>query len=139
MCADSQCFNSAAADISDGEPSAETLAVRFANSENANAFKDKFNEAKESNSKLPASSNPAPPAAESSSSEAKTDNDAAAAAAPGYEAGSSSTDKPQSELSPAELKAQEAAKEAEASKQEEGSSGQAVGLSSLPFSATILS
>ncbi|CAG8748776.1 5764_t:CDS:2, partial [Dentiscutata erythropus] len=30
------------ADISDGEPKAETLAIRFANTENANVFKEKF-------------------------------------------------------------------------------------------------
>ncbi|TIA88372.1 hypothetical protein E3P99_02621 [Wallemia hederae] len=33
-----------AADVSDGEPSAETLAIRFANAENATAFKEKFEE-----------------------------------------------------------------------------------------------
>ncbi|KAI5476385.1 hypothetical protein MNV49_007834 [Pseudohyphozyma bogoriensis] len=38
-----------AADVSDGEPTAETLAIRFANSENANLFKTAFQEAQESN------------------------------------------------------------------------------------------
>ncbi|KAI8976789.1 RanBP1 domain-containing protein [Pilobolus umbonatus] len=32
------------ADISDGKPEAETLAIRFANSDNANLFKEKFEE-----------------------------------------------------------------------------------------------
>lgn len=32
-------------DISDGAPEAQTLAIRFANSDNANAFKEKFEEA----------------------------------------------------------------------------------------------
>ncbi|KAG9298335.1 hypothetical protein G9A89_002823 [Geosiphon pyriformis] len=32
------------ADVSDGEPKAETLAIRFANTENANLFKEKFAE-----------------------------------------------------------------------------------------------
>lgn len=37
------------ADFSEGEPTAETLAVRFANSENATLFKDKFEEAQKEN------------------------------------------------------------------------------------------
>ncbi|KAG5984843.1 single stranded nucleic acid binding protein [Claviceps pusilla] len=32
----------AAADVSEGEPEAVTLAIRFANSDNANLFKDAF-------------------------------------------------------------------------------------------------
>ncbi|CAG8713407.1 44965_t:CDS:2, partial [Gigaspora margarita] len=38
-----------AADISDGEPKAETLAIRFANTENANIFKEEFLKAQEKN------------------------------------------------------------------------------------------
>ncbi|PWZ02337.1 hypothetical protein BCV70DRAFT_62611 [Testicularia cyperi] len=38
-----------AADVADGEPTAETLAIRFANSENANAFKDAFEQAQKQN------------------------------------------------------------------------------------------
>ncbi|KKF94076.1 Ran-specific GTPase-activating protein 1 [Ceratocystis platani] len=38
-----------AADISEGEPEAATLAIRFANSENANQFKDSFVEAQKLN------------------------------------------------------------------------------------------
>lgn len=34
------------ADISDGEPEAQTLAIRFANKENANTFKEHFDKAK---------------------------------------------------------------------------------------------
>lgn len=41
-----------AADISDGEAKAETLAIRFANSENANLFKDKFEEVQKINESL---------------------------------------------------------------------------------------
>ncbi|WFD05839.1 Ran GTPase binding protein Sbp1 [Malassezia vespertilionis] len=37
------------ADVSDGEPVAETLAIRFANSENANLFKKEFEAAQKSN------------------------------------------------------------------------------------------
>lgn len=48
------------ADVSDGEPVAETLAVRFANSENANAFKKEFEAAQSSN----AGETSAPPAAD---------------------------------------------------------------------------
>ncbi len=49
-----------AADVADGEPTAETLAIRFANSDNANAFKDAFEAAQKSNA---ASKSDAPPAA----------------------------------------------------------------------------
>ncbi|KAL0093015.1 RanBP1 domain-containing protein [Phycomyces blakesleeanus] len=38
------------ADVSDGEPKAETLAIRFANAENAQIFKEKFEQAKDINS-----------------------------------------------------------------------------------------
>jgi Ran-binding protein 1 len=41
-----------AADVSDGEPVAETLAIRFANSENANLFKDEFEKAQKSNEEV---------------------------------------------------------------------------------------
>lgn len=37
-------------DLSEGTPSTELLAVRFANAENANQFKDKFNKAQKINS-----------------------------------------------------------------------------------------
>ncbi|KAH8801601.1 hypothetical protein F5884DRAFT_685025, partial [Xylogone sp. PMI_703] len=43
---------SAAADVSDGEPEAQTLAIRFANSENANLFKDAFLKAQKENEEL---------------------------------------------------------------------------------------
>jgi Ran-binding protein 1 len=42
----------AAADVSEGEPEAQTLAIRFANSENANLFKDAFVKAQEENQAL---------------------------------------------------------------------------------------
>ncbi|KAJ5997471.1 hypothetical protein N7499_006133 [Penicillium canescens] len=42
----------AAADVSEGEPEAQTLAIRFANSENANAFKEAFEKAQQENEKL---------------------------------------------------------------------------------------
>ncbi|GAA6063919.1 hypothetical protein JCM10212_003537 [Sporobolomyces blumeae] len=41
-----------AADVSDGEATAETLAIRFANSENANLFKTAFQSAQENNKSL---------------------------------------------------------------------------------------
>ncbi|OBZ82579.1 Ran-specific GTPase-activating protein 1 [Choanephora cucurbitarum] len=41
-----------AADVSDGQPTAETLAIRFANSENANIFKEKFEEVQKANQAL---------------------------------------------------------------------------------------
>ncbi|OJJ50960.1 hypothetical protein ASPZODRAFT_138085 [Penicilliopsis zonata CBS 506.65] len=42
----------AAADVSEGEPEASTLAIRFANSENANLFKEAFEKAQQANQKL---------------------------------------------------------------------------------------
>lgn len=42
----------AAADVSDGEPEAVTLAIRFANSDNANEFKDAFIKAQKENEGL---------------------------------------------------------------------------------------
>merc|ERR1712071_710199 len=44
------------ADYSEGEPTAETLAIRFANSDNAKAFKDEFEKAQESNAAVTAGS-----------------------------------------------------------------------------------
>jgi len=41
-----------AADISDGEPTSETLAIRFANAENANKFKEAFEAAQKTNAEL---------------------------------------------------------------------------------------
>lgn len=40
---------SVVADMSDGKPNAETLAIRFANPENANIFKEKFIDSQEKN------------------------------------------------------------------------------------------
>lgn len=42
----------AAADVSEGEPEPQTLAIRFANSENANLFKDAFEKAQSDNEAL---------------------------------------------------------------------------------------
>ncbi|GAA5870389.1 hypothetical protein JCM16303_001985 [Sporobolomyces ruberrimus] len=53
-----------AADVAEGEPSAETLAIRFANSENANLFKEAFKSAQENNKSL-LSGNAAPTPVES--------------------------------------------------------------------------
>ncbi|KAL2313944.1 Ran GTPase binding protein Sbp1 [Schizosaccharomyces pombe] len=41
-----------AADVSEGEPTAETFAIRFANSENANLFKENFEKYQEENAKI---------------------------------------------------------------------------------------
>ncbi|OLL24794.1 Ran-specific GTPase-activating protein 1 [Neolecta irregularis DAH-3] len=40
------------ADVSEGEPTAETLAIRFANSENAALFKESFERAQKSNAEI---------------------------------------------------------------------------------------
>ncbi|CAK3810160.1 ran-specific GTPase-activating 1 [Lecanosticta acicola] len=42
----------AAADVSEGEPEAQTLAIRFANAENANLFKEAFIKAQQENEKF---------------------------------------------------------------------------------------
>jgi len=42
----------AAADVSEGEPEAQTLAIRFANSDNANQFKEAFMKAQQENEAL---------------------------------------------------------------------------------------
>lgn len=42
----------AAADVSEGEPEACTLAIRFGNSENANLFKEAFMKAQQENEAL---------------------------------------------------------------------------------------
>ncbi|KAJ3186761.1 single stranded nucleic acid binding protein [Gaertneriomyces sp. JEL0708] len=44
------------ADVSEGEPSAEMLAIRFANAENANKFKEAFEDAQKKNASLSESS-----------------------------------------------------------------------------------
>src|ERR1700759_3996688 len=57
----------AAADVSEGEPEAQTLAIRFANSDNANLFKDAFNKAQGENEEIAKKSGEttaAPPAEE---------------------------------------------------------------------------
>ncbi|AXA48998.1 Ran-binding protein 1 [Malassezia restricta] len=55
------------ADVSDGEPAAETLAIRFANSENAELFKKEFQNAQEANKNASGDAN-------STSSEAKPES-----------------------------------------------------------------
>ncbi|PLB33152.1 Ran GTPase-binding protein YRB1 [Aspergillus candidus] len=47
----------AAADVSEGEPEAATLAIRFGNSENANLFKEAFEKAQQENEKILAQQN----------------------------------------------------------------------------------
>lgn len=42
----------ASADVSEGEPEAQTLAIRFGNSENANLFKEAFIKAQQENEKF---------------------------------------------------------------------------------------
>ncbi|KAH7100651.1 RanBP1 domain-containing protein [Auriculariales sp. MPI-PUGE-AT-0066] len=63
-----------AADFSEGTPTNETLAIRFANSEVAEEFKKKFNEAKESNAALSKGTVAAAPAA--ATEEASAENPA---------------------------------------------------------------
>jgi len=53
-----------AADFAENEPTSETLAIRFANSENANGFKTAFDNAKQANAEIAAKA-AAPPTAPS--------------------------------------------------------------------------
>lgn len=48
------------ADYADGDPTSETLAIRFANAENATSFKEKFENAQKSNASLHVTSESAP-------------------------------------------------------------------------------
>ncbi|RYO84743.1 hypothetical protein DL764_009283 [Monosporascus ibericus] len=61
----------AAADVSEGEPEAVTLAIRFANSENANSFKDAFLSAQKENEALFAKEEKAEEAKEEAKEETK--------------------------------------------------------------------
>ncbi|KAG8962455.1 hypothetical protein FRC00_009444 [Tulasnella sp. 408] len=61
-----------AADISDGAPQAETLAIRFANSDNANLFKEAFEDAQRRN-EATSSSADAPKAEEAKPNESSED------------------------------------------------------------------
>ena len=72
----------AAADVSEGEPEAVTLAIRFGNSENANAFKDAFIKAQKDNEAI---FNKAETEAEGSAQEEKKE-EAPAAETPAAEA-----------------------------------------------------
>ncbi|KAK3938352.1 RanBP1 domain-containing protein [Diplogelasinospora grovesii] len=67
----------AAADVSEGEPEAVTLAIRFANSENANAFKDAFIKAQKENEALFAQAEEAAAAAEESAEAPKEETEEA--------------------------------------------------------------
>lgn len=51
-----------AADVSEGTPTAETLAIRFANSDNAGLFKTAFESAQKQNADIAAGITPTPPA-----------------------------------------------------------------------------
>ncbi|KAF2670348.1 hypothetical protein BT63DRAFT_413083 [Microthyrium microscopicum] len=59
----------AAADVSEGEPEAQTLAIRFANSENANKFKEAFLLAQQENEGLMKSDSTEAPAVEPATTE----------------------------------------------------------------------
>ncbi|KAK4505699.1 hypothetical protein PRZ48_003664 [Zasmidium cellare] len=54
----------AAADVSEGEPEAQTLAIRFGNAENANLFKEAFIKAQQENEKIFGASDDDPPEVE---------------------------------------------------------------------------
>ncbi|KAK0546535.1 Ran GTPase binding protein Sbp1 [Tilletia horrida] len=85
-----------AADVSDGEPNAELLAIRFANPENAQLFKTAFEDAQEKNKKLFGA--------------AAADKDAAAIAPP--TTGGTTEEAEKTETSSTATTAPEAAKEA---------------------------
>ncbi|WFC97720.1 Ran GTPase binding protein Sbp1 [Malassezia yamatoensis] len=62
------------ADVSDGEPVAETLAIRFANSENANLFKKEFEAAQKSNESSASGKDESKSESKDKDSEAKTES-----------------------------------------------------------------
>ncbi|WFD41805.1 Ran GTPase binding protein Sbp1 [Malassezia psittaci] len=62
------------ADVSDGEPVAETLAIRFANSENANLFKKEFEAAQKSNESSASGKDESESESKEKDSEAKTES-----------------------------------------------------------------
>jgi len=96
------------ADYAENEPTAETLAIRFANSENANQFKAKFEEAQATNAELSA-------AAAGTSDETKVDTPAEPAA----ETGEAAEGEPKPESSPEAADADEKKEEEEVKKEEE--------------------
>ncbi|KAK1924464.1 RanBP1 domain-containing protein [Papiliotrema laurentii] len=102
------------ADYADGEPSAETLAIRFGNSENANLFKTAFEDAQAANAKLAGGEESAAPAAAASEEPAAVNETSAAAEKeePKEEkAATDAADAPSTHI-PAETKAEEPATEA---------------------------
>jgi len=82
-----------AADISDGEPEAQTLAIRFANSDNASEFKTKFEEAQKINADLHSAAAPAaaPESAEKPKEETATTDPAPATQEPASAEGASAS------------------------------------------------
>jgi len=106
-----------AADVSDGAPTAETLAIRFANSDNAGLFKTAFEEAQQQNAKVAAGAPaPASVAEPTSAVEGATTGSTPAPAL----AVTESTPAPSSEVEPtSETPAAEPEKQAEAPQPEE--------------------
>ena len=114
-----------AADISDGEPTAETLAIRFANAENANLFKVEFEKAQSSipsgNNDLPLAAAPEPASVAKEEEEAKEETkeeakDPSTPEEPAKEETTPAAEAPKAEEAPAEpVKETEAAPVAEAS------------------------
>jgi hypothetical protein len=107
--------SSVLADVSDGEATAETLAVRFANSDNANLFKVKFEEAQAANAKLALASSTDAPDAKGKDKEtpASATTEADSDAPPAFESAppsATATTGEKKELSAEEEKAQLAAK-----------------------------
>ena len=100
-----------AADYAEGEPTAETLAIRFANSENANLFKKAFEEGQETNASL--SGKAAPKAEELKAEESKAEAAEPKAEEPKAEAAAEAKE------DKAEPKADEAKEEAKPAEAEE--------------------
>jgi len=102
-------LHSVLADVSEGEVTAETLAVRFGNSDNANLFKSKFEEAQSINAGLTSSSEAAaaPPPADADD---VVQPESSSTVAPSASAGEQ----------PKLTKAEEAAQDAERAKEQDG-------------------
>jgi len=98
-----------AADYSEDPPTAETLAIRFANSDYAGQFKKAFEDARENNAKLAGVSSAAspPPVAEDKSEGSVEDEDESEGEAEGNVAAPTETNAPDAETGDSEKKGEE--------------------------------
>ncbi|WVQ77194.1 hypothetical protein IAR50_006877 [Cryptococcus sp. DSM 104548] len=104
-----------AADYTEGEASAETLAIRFGNSENANLFKEAFDKAQVHNAEVSGSKEDGEA---DEVEEAETKEETAETAAPSEPAAATEETKPAEEAAPAATETKEAEAPATETKEE---------------------